>query len=157
MADDKHYEYGTVMNPSMEKLKKQGNSYAEQLFGEYRQCYDEGLDVEPYQKVFYALRRMPLCPEREEMATLLQNIIFKLPIRADYAYKEPSDLEGIRALRKPHSYEGKTAEGDALKAKISGAWYGRVAGCWRKIFGNHRVSQGNGQLPHEPLHSRRRR
>ena len=96
MADDKHYDYGTVMNPSMEKLKKNGNSYAEQLFGEYRQCYDEGLDVEPYQKVFYAVRKMPLCKEREEMATLLQNIIYKLPMRADYAYKEPSDLEGDR-------------------------------------------------------------
>ena len=130
MSNDKHYEYGTVMNPSMEKLKKQGNSYAEQLFGEYRQCYEEGLDVEPYQKVFYAVRRMPLCTEREEMATLLQNLIYKLPMRADYAYNEPSDLEGIRALRKPYAYEGKTAEGDELKAKISGAWYGRIAGCW---------------------------
>ena len=130
MADDKHYEYGTVMNPSMEKLKKQGNSYAEQLFGEYRQCYDEGLDVEPYQKVFFAVRRMPLCKEREEMANLLQNIIYKLPMRADYAYNEPSDLEGIRALRKPYAYEGKVAEGEALKDKIRGAWYGRVCGCW---------------------------
>ena len=121
MANDKHYEYGTVMNPSMEKLKKQGNSNAEQLFGDYRQCYEEGLDVEPYQKVFYAVRRMPLCTEREEMATLLQNLIYKLPMRADYAYNEPSDLESIRALRKPYAYEGKTAEGDELKAKISGA------------------------------------
>jgi hypothetical protein len=114
----------------MEKLKKNGNSYAEQLFGEYRQCYDEGLDVEPYQKLFFAVRRMPLCTEREEIATLLQQIIYKLPMRADYAYNEPSDLEGIRALRKPYAYEGKTAEGDAPKDKISGAWYGRVCGCW---------------------------
>ncbi|MBQ7290635.1 MAG: ADP-ribosylglycohydrolase family protein [Clostridia bacterium] len=130
MADDKHYDYGTVMNPSMEKLKKNGNSYAEQLFGEYRQCYDEGLDVEPYQKVFYAVRKMPLCKEREEMATLLQNIIYKLPMRADYAYKEPSDLEGIRALRKPYAYEKKEISEAELKEKIAGAWYGRICGCW---------------------------
>ena len=130
MANDKHYEYGTVMNPSMENLKKYGNSYAEQLFGEYRQCYDEGLDVEPYQKVFVAIRRMPTCREREEMATLLQNIIHRLPTRENYAYNEPSDLEGIRDLRKPYSYEGKTAEGEDLKEKIRGAWYGRIAGCW---------------------------
>ncbi|MBQ8404151.1 MAG: ADP-ribosylglycohydrolase family protein [Clostridia bacterium] len=130
MADDKHYEYGTVMNPSMEKLKKNGNSYAEQLFGEYRQCYDEGLDVEPYQKVFFAIRRMPLCKEREEMANLLQNVIHKLPMRADYAYNEPSDLAGIRALRKPYAYAKTEVSEEALKEKIRGAWYGRVAGCW---------------------------
>ena len=130
MANDKHYEYGVVMNPSMEKLKKNGNSYAEQLFGEYRQCYDEGLDVEPYQKVFYAVRKMPLCQEREDMANILQQIIYKLPMRADYAYNEPSDLEGIRALRKPYEIKGTVAEGDALRDKIAGAWYGRIGGCW---------------------------
>ena len=130
MANDKHYEYGVVMNPSMEKLKKNGNSYAEQLFGEYRQCYDEGLDVEPYQKVFYAIRKMPLCQEREDMANILQQIVHKLPMRADYAYNEPSDLEGIKALRKPYEFEGKTAEGEELRNKIKGAWYGRIGGCW---------------------------
>ncbi len=130
MAEDKHFEYGVAMNPSMAKLQKSRNSYADQLFGEYRQTYDEGRDVEPYKNVFFSIKKMPLCQEREELASILQKLIYKLPMREGYPYKEPSDLEGIRALRKPYAYEKKEISAEALKEKVKGAWYGRVCGCW---------------------------
>ncbi|MBO5305727.1 MAG: PD-(D/E)XK nuclease family protein, partial [Clostridia bacterium] len=44
-----------------------------------------------------------------------------------YKYIEPSDLESIKLLRKPYSYEKKPAKN--LEDQILGAWMGRVCGC----------------------------
>lgn len=53
-----------------------------------------------------------------------------LPMRREYAYIEPSDLEGIRSQRPPGPRE-MTLEMPASSRKdhISGAWLGRCAGC----------------------------
>lgn len=130
MGNDKHYEYGTAMNPSMESLKKSGNAYGEQLFGEYRQCREEGLDLSEYKDVFSAVRRMPLCPEKEAMADILHNIIHKAKKIEGYKYNEPNDIDEIRALRKTHDFAKKEVTKEELKRKVEGAWYGRIGGCW---------------------------
>ena len=56
--------------------------------------------------------------------------ILALPIRADFAFNEPSDLEGIKALRPdvPHIYDLNLSD-DVLYDKMYGAWLARCAGC----------------------------
>jgi len=53
-----------------------------------------------------------------------------MPIRTDFPFNEPSDLEGIRALRPnaPHSYKLDLSD-EVLYDKMYGAWLGRCAGC----------------------------
>ena len=48
-------------------------------------------------------------------------------IKANYKYNEPSDLEGIKSLRKPYSY--KKQKNGVTEAQVYGAWMGRIAGC----------------------------
>jgi ADP-ribosylglycohydrolase len=53
-----------------------------------------------------------------------------LPLREDWPYHEPSDLEGIRSTRLtavelPPFYLAE----DEIRQKIHGAWLGRIAGC----------------------------
>jgi len=104
--------------------------YSRGLSAEYLQCLEEGLDAAPYKAAFDGVISLPDGPEREAMADALFRFLTTLPTRADYPYKEPSDLEEILALRDgwtlpPHA----PLTEEALRRKLRGAWYGRVAGC----------------------------
>ena len=76
------------------------DSYAEDLRTEYRQAMEEGKDVETYRELFDSVAKMPSGLEKKEIADILFNMVMKAPMRADYTYNEPSDLEGIRLLRR---------------------------------------------------------
>jgi len=54
----------------------------------------------------------------------------KCPLRSDFPYKEPSELQGIKAEwpREPERVE-ITLSDDELYDKIYGEWLGRCAGC----------------------------
>ncbi len=53
-----------------------------------------------------------------------------LPLRADWPYEEPSDLEGIRRARpKPVRIPDFYLSEAEVRSKIHGAWLGRAAGC----------------------------
>jgi len=53
-----------------------------------------------------------------------------LPRRADFGFDEPSDLDGIRALRNGRGRRTGLNLSDAqLLDKMHGAWLGRCAGC----------------------------
>ncbi|XHR28469.1 MAG: ADP-ribosylglycohydrolase family protein [Chthoniobacteraceae bacterium] len=56
--------------------------------------------------------------------------LLALPMRKDFPFQEPSDLETIRALR-PSSRPGFSTSfsDDELADKMYGAWLGRCAGC----------------------------
>ncbi|MBQ4350584.1 MAG: ADP-ribosylglycohydrolase family protein [Clostridia bacterium] len=99
---------------------------------EWMQCFDEGRDVE---------RLRPLCEEIEEHDRLTDPVYGELaakiagemeeaPMRPDFPYEEPNDLEAIRAARpaKRHRLHLTLGEGDLL-LRWRGAWEGRVAGC----------------------------
>ena len=107
----------------------QEGAYATALSVEYRQSMEEGLDLEDWKDVFESVHRLPASEEKTAMANVLFDVVRKAPMRADYPYREPSDLEGIRALRKPYVYEKKKPGRETLRDKISGAWYGRICGC----------------------------
>lgn len=55
-------------------------------------------------------------------------MIMKAPLREGYAYREPSDYDGIWHLYKKNP-AGESVSGDKLYNRIKGAWYGRVCGC----------------------------
>ena len=99
---------------------------------EWYQCRDEGRDVE---------RLRPLCEEVEkhdrladpvygELAAKLVGEMEETPVRSDFPYEEPNELEAIRAARPAKRYDLHLTlgEGDLL-LRWRGAWEGRVAGC----------------------------
>lgn len=102
--------------------------YPADIMAEYQQCIDEGLDIEKYRELFEFVSKLP----QDEISNDLGDVIFKIvssaPIRADYEFNEPSDLEGIRALRKPYPIKGEVNK-DSLRDKVHGAWLGRICGC----------------------------
>ncbi len=104
--------------------------YAAEAQTEYTQSVQEGLDIAAYKPLFDAVAAMPANQHRTAAGELLQEIIASAPLRADYPYVEPNDLEGIRAAARPQSVNTRPAPtGEELRSRIAGAWYGRIAGC----------------------------
>src|SRR3990172_4277724 len=68
---------------------------------EYRQLNDEGRDVSSLEDEFEALRRLDLEGDLrlQHRAWELMDRAQELPMREDYPFREPSDLESIRAER----------------------------------------------------------
>ncbi|MBE5781731.1 MAG: helix-turn-helix domain-containing protein [Clostridiales bacterium] len=95
---------------------------------EYRQSTEEGLDIEAYRDLFEAVARLPKNAFKKKLGDVLFEIVASAKHKEGYPYKEPSDLQSIRLLRKkcdiPLPVDRKT-----LKDKILGAWLGRIAGC----------------------------
>jgi len=96
---------------------------------ECRQMYDEGYDIEPYKKLANEIGLLPPGEPREEMAEILFGLLKSCKKREGYAFDEPSDLEGIRALCEGASDKAVSVDMKNMKEKIRGAWLGRIAGC----------------------------
>lgn len=106
------------------------DAYYNGLLTEYRQSCEEGLDIEKYRALFVAVSQIENSEYKAEMADTLYRMVENAEMRKGYPYNEPSDLEGIQALRCPYAFEKKHIEDhDALYEKILGAWYGRICGC----------------------------
>lgn len=103
--------------------------YCNDIEHEYKQCVDEGLVVEKYKDIFSSVKNLPKTEIRKKFSDVLFEAVCNAPIRDGYKYNEPSDLDGIKALRKEHIFERKTPDSNTLKSKIAGAWMGRVCGC----------------------------
>ena len=104
--------------------------YQKQLSVEYRQSMEEGKDVASLKDLFEAADRLPAGPEKAQIADALFSLVQAAPLRPDFPYREPSDLECIRAERLPGpKLPGTLPDRDSLREKIRGAWYGRIAGC----------------------------
>ena len=101
--------------------------YASNLATEYTQSAEEGLDVAAYGELFAAAARLP----KDEHAAAVGDALFGIVINAKpvegYPYLEPSAVEEIRALRKPHVYEKRPPI--PAEERLQGAWMGRVCGC----------------------------
>ena len=103
--------------------------YPEAVTVEYEQSIEEGLDIEQYKELFDLVSRMPKNEVKAQLGDVIYNIVSNAPIKEGYPYVEPSDLEGIRALRKEHRIAKKELSRDELLPKIHGAWMGRICGC----------------------------
>jgi hypothetical protein len=99
---------------------------------ERRHAVEEGRDIAPLAGEFASLQAAEL-PEDEAFQRRVNELmdrVAQLPIRGDFPYREPSDLEGIRAERPagPRRLELKLTD-EALLDRLHGAWLGRCAGC----------------------------
>lgn len=103
--------------------------YCEGLQTEYKQSIEEGLDVSAYKDLFEAVSKLPKSENKKRFADVLFDMVCNSRKIDGYAYQEPSDIEGIRALRKPYEFQRRIPDQSALKDKIYGAWLGRVCGC----------------------------
>ena len=101
--------------------------YSSNLQIEYAQSIEEGLDMETYKDVFSSIARLPKDETKKKLGDILYEVVLQAEQRKGYPYIEPSDLEEIKALRKPYTI-GTTALGN-LEDKIHGAWLGRICGC----------------------------
>ncbi len=101
--------------------------YSYDLETELRQCRDEGIDIDPYADLIHAVAALPPSFHKEALADTVYEMLLGAKKRRGYPYKEPSDRAGIFALSEG-GYTDKTPGAD-LKKRISGAWYGRIAGC----------------------------
>ena len=111
-----------------EKLP-QDEHYARNIMVEYRQCDEEGIDIAPYRALFEGVRDMPDGEFRERFADIIGDMVMNLPRRADYPYNEPSDPEGIRALRDLSLWQDAPVDAASIRDRIKGAWLGRICGC----------------------------
>lgn len=101
--------------------------YPVNLLTEFRQCMDEGLDIETYKDVFSAVYYLPNDAHKKALGDALYQVVCDAKMRKDYPYNEPSDLDSIQALRKPHSYAQTPPTN--MEDKLLGAWLGRICGC----------------------------
>ncbi len=99
---------------------------------EWRQCEEEGRDLSGVEAEFAEVMGLDLedlanQPAAEE---LLDKTI-ELPMQVGYEYEEPSDLEGIRAVRPAErpALSGFTLDPATLEDRVHGAWTGRCVGC----------------------------
>lgn len=96
------------------------------------QCEQEGRDLSSVQDEFARVLALDLEDEANQPAAeaLLDRTIL-LPLRADFRFVEPSDLEGIRAARppRPPKLPALSLSADQLQDRAHGAWTGRCVGC----------------------------
>lgn len=109
---------------------REGEFYSNNIMLEYRQCTEEGLDIESCKELFEAVAKMPMSEAKEKAANAVFDIVCKAPLRADYEFVEPSTLDEIKKCRAPFVFEKKAPEKKTLEDKIRGAWNGRIAGCF---------------------------
>ena len=116
-------------NLSTEKMHE-WEVYSRGLETELRQCLDEGKDVSRYADLCAAIAALPLGPMREELADVFFRAVDGMPLRPDYPYCEPDDLDAIRAARPAEavSLPPRVNETD-YRDTVYGAWLGRICGC----------------------------
>jgi len=117
------------MQPDYSSINK-WEAYSAGLLTEYRQAQEEGKDLAQYEDLFKAVAKIPNGAPKEQIADILFQIVLNAPQKTDYAYVEPSDLEGIRQLRLPFELKPVNMPGEGkFKNKLTGAWMGRICGC----------------------------
>ncbi len=102
--------------------------YSLNLFTEYHQSVEEGLDVEAYRDLFFGVSSLPDGEVKEKIADALFDLVINAKKREGYPYNEPSELDEIRELRKREPLTD-AVDKDGLYDKIHGAWVGRMCGC----------------------------
>lgn len=96
------------------------------------QCEQEGKDFRSLEEEFARVESLDLeDPAHQPAAQALLDRTSALPLRSDFPYAEPSDLEGIRAARpetRPSLPSLRLSDSE-LRDRAYGAWLGRVCGC----------------------------
>ena len=104
------------------------DNYSAQLLVEYEQCVDEGREMSGLKDVFEVVSHLPESHEKAQLADILHRMAMAAPVRAGYAYDEPTGYDAIQS-RCAHWTPRKVPADQALREKVRGAWYGRISGC----------------------------
>lgn len=104
-------------------------SYEKNLMTEFEQSIDEGLDIGRYKNLFLEIEKMPDGIFKKRMGDVVFDMVLNAEKKAGYIYDEPSDLNGIKGLRKVYNFIAKPVTNEVLKKRVRGAWYGRICGC----------------------------
>lgn len=120
--------YTRKFNPRFANIHTWEAYYAN-LPTEYRQCAEEGLDVEAYREVFASAAKLPNGKIKKKLGDVLFEAVSNLPMRVDYKYVEPNGLNEIKALSRGTDAKRDLPSFDILEDKIYGAWTGRICGC----------------------------
>lgn len=120
-------QYNQIIKPKYSNISD-WEFYTSAILVEYEQAIDEGLDIEAYKPLFYAVANIPKNEIKKELGDVLFKIISNAKQRNDYKYVEPSDLNSIKTLQKGGFILEKVNK-NLLESKIYGAWVGRICGC----------------------------
>jgi len=107
---------------------------AEDMAVEWDQSFNEGKDVEAYKDMCWVItkqgREHGIDGDLENLARSVADILAAAPMREDFTFVEPSELDEIKAARpkKRHKFS-KSLPAEVLADRIRGAWVGRIAGC----------------------------
>ena len=101
--------------------------YSSNLHTEYVQSTEEGLDVDTYKDIFFAISKLPKGEIKKKFGDILFEIVSTAPQKTDYGYREPSELEAIRMLSR--AKDTVYTRSEVTEAQIEGAWLGRICGC----------------------------
>jgi ADP-ribosylglycohydrolase len=111
-------------------MQREYLSYYRRLRTEVLQSQDEGKDISGLEEEIQKVLVMK-ADEKEELSAKLLDKLQSLPLREDFKYIEPSNLEDI--LNETNSefklYKTEVESSEKLFNKIYGAWLGRIAGC----------------------------
>ncbi len=125
--DEMRFESSPI--PSYHELSY-WESYAPDLMIDYRQALDEGRDVENLREIVEAVCKYPECAEKEDLADTLYKIMCNAPMRNDYRYMEPDDIQKIKLLSSRQTgREAALPDRDTMRDKLTAAWRGRICGC----------------------------
>lgn len=105
-------------------------AYYKTLPTEYMQCMDEGKDVGEYEALFKAVASLPNGKDKADMSDILFRMVSEAPIRKDYPFDEPSDLDGIRAQSVSEEIRPDIYDKKELFDRAYGGWLGRICGCY---------------------------
>lgn len=103
--------------------------YSEELMVEFRQSCEEDIDIGEYEELFKAVSHLPGGEYKERIADVMFDIVSRTPIKKDYEFDEPSELDEIKMCRGTVP-EKRGVDKSCLRDKIAGAWYGRICGCF---------------------------
>lgn len=104
---------------------------ASDLDVEWQQCLDEGRKIESLAEEFGRVKSMELAsPGGQAAARALLDRCGTLPMKADFAFVEPSELQAIRReCQAGPAWPTLTLAPENLPDKVFGGWAGRCAGC----------------------------
>ncbi len=102
--------------------------YCDNLPLEYSQWCQEGKDMAAYSDLFAAAAKLPNNETKKKIADALFELGMNTPIRTDYSYNEPSDLDSIFTLR-GEQLTLPAPDKTTLTDRLAGAWMGRICGC----------------------------
>ncbi len=117
-----------LVQPCFEKMHV-WNTYSKQLGAEHLQCVSEGKDITDYAALFDEVVKFPDGPQKEKIAEGIYELCMALPVKDDFAFDEPSDLNKIFEKSKGCTEKLAKPSKKDFESKVKGAWYGRIAGC----------------------------